>query len=45
MDLTVVSFPDMNTATVAYPNQTVASHLGTAGRCIESKSIKIKIIN
>lgn len=32
MDLTVVPFPDMNTATVASPHRTAASHLGTAGR-------------
>jgi len=36
MDLTVVPFPDMNTAAVASPHRSVASHPGTAGRCKES---------
>lgn len=33
MDLTVVPFPDMNTAAAASPRRSAASHRGTAGRC------------
>lgn len=37
MDLTVVLFSDMNTAAVASPDRTAASHLGTAGRYMKAE--------
>lgn len=43
MDLTVVPFPDMNIATVASPDRTVAFHLGTAGRYTKAEINNIHI--